>query len=117
EDLDRLMHVLSATARATAAARQDAFRCGAANAGRGQGADGAAADAVQERALDGPGADPGGAAVRGHTTHTGARDTVFVVEQNAARALALADRGYVLQSGRVVLSATPVPFKKVDRPL
>ncbi|HKF15863.1 MAG TPA: ABC transporter ATP-binding protein [Candidatus Dormibacteraeota bacterium] len=32
--------------------------------------------------------------------------TVFVVEQNAAMALAVADRGYVLQSGRVVLSGT-----------
>ncbi len=32
--------------------------------------------------------------------------TVFVVEQNATMALAIADRGYVLQSGRVVLSGT-----------
>ncbi|MDQ6710395.1 MAG: ABC transporter ATP-binding protein [Candidatus Dormibacteraeota bacterium] len=32
--------------------------------------------------------------------------TVFVVEQNANMALAIADRGYVLQSGRVVLADT-----------
>ncbi len=32
--------------------------------------------------------------------------TVFLVEQNARMALAIADRGYVLQSGRVVLSGT-----------
>jgi branched-chain amino acid transport system ATP-binding protein len=32
--------------------------------------------------------------------------TIFVVEQNAAMALAIADRGYVLQSGRVVLSGS-----------
>src|SRR5262249_25014424 len=32
--------------------------------------------------------------------------TVFVVEQNAAMALAVAGRGYVLQSGRGVLSGT-----------
>ena len=32
--------------------------------------------------------------------------TVFVVEQNATMALAIADRGYVLQSGRVVLEDT-----------
>ncbi|MDQ6883056.1 MAG: ABC transporter ATP-binding protein [Candidatus Dormibacteraeota bacterium] len=32
--------------------------------------------------------------------------TVFVVEQNASMALAIADRGYVLQSGRVVLADT-----------
>ncbi|MEX0863771.1 MAG: ABC transporter ATP-binding protein [Acidimicrobiia bacterium] len=32
--------------------------------------------------------------------------TVFVVEQNANMALSIADRGYVLQTGRVVLSDT-----------
>ena len=32
--------------------------------------------------------------------------TVFVVEQNAAMALAIANRGYVLQSGRVVLQGS-----------
>lgn len=32
--------------------------------------------------------------------------TVFVVEQNAAMALAIATRGYVLQSGKVVLADT-----------
>ncbi len=32
--------------------------------------------------------------------------TVFVVEQNANRALALADRGYVLENGRIVLADT-----------
>lgn len=32
--------------------------------------------------------------------------TIFVVEQNASMALAVANRGYVLQSGRVVLAGT-----------
>jgi branched-chain amino acid transport system ATP-binding protein len=32
--------------------------------------------------------------------------TVFLVEQNANQALKLADRGYVLENGRVVLSDT-----------
>jgi branched-chain amino acid transport system ATP-binding protein len=32
--------------------------------------------------------------------------TVFLVEQNASMALSLADRGYVLQTGQVVLSDT-----------
>jgi branched-chain amino acid transport system ATP-binding protein len=32
--------------------------------------------------------------------------TIFVVEQNAAMALSIADRGYVLQTGRIVLSGT-----------
>jgi branched-chain amino acid transport system ATP-binding protein len=32
--------------------------------------------------------------------------TIFVVEQNANMALSIADRGYVLQTGRVVLADT-----------
>jgi branched-chain amino acid transport system ATP-binding protein len=32
--------------------------------------------------------------------------TVFVVEQNANMALSIADRGYVLQTGRIVLNDT-----------
>ena len=32
--------------------------------------------------------------------------TIFVVEQNAAMALSIANRGYVLQTGEVVLSGT-----------
>jgi len=32
--------------------------------------------------------------------------TVFVVEQNATMALSIADRGYVLQTGSIVLSDT-----------
>lgn len=58
--------------------------------------------------------------VGGHLVQTGpaARDadvgkeinrqgtTIFVVEQNANMALSIADRGYVLQTGRVVLADT-----------
>lgn len=32
--------------------------------------------------------------------------TIFLVEQNAHRALQLADRGYVLENGRIVLADT-----------
>lgn len=32
--------------------------------------------------------------------------TIFLVEQNASQALALADRGYVLETGRVVIEGT-----------
>ncbi len=32
--------------------------------------------------------------------------TIFVVEQNASMALSIADRGYVIQTGEVVLSGT-----------
>ena len=33
--------------------------------------------------------------------------TIFLVEQNASKALGVADRGYVLQTGKIVLSDTP----------
>ncbi len=32
--------------------------------------------------------------------------TIFLVEQNASMALSLADRGYVLQTGKIVLTDT-----------
>jgi branched-chain amino acid transport system ATP-binding protein len=35
-----------------------------------------------------------------------ARTTIFLVDQNARAALAIADRGYVLETGRVVLAGT-----------
>ena len=35
-----------------------------------------------------------------------ARGTIFLVDQNARAALAIADRGYVLETGRVVLAGT-----------
>ena len=34
------------------------------------------------------------------------RTTVFLVEQNAHHALRLADRGYVMQTGRIILGGT-----------
>lgn len=39
--------------------------------------------------------------------------TILVVEQNAAQALALADRGYVLETGTIVLSG-PAPELRID---
>jgi branched-chain amino acid transport system ATP-binding protein len=41
--------------------------------------------------------------------------TVFVVEQNANMSLAIADRGYVLQSGRIVLSGTASDLANDER--
>jgi branched-chain amino acid transport system ATP-binding protein len=41
--------------------------------------------------------------------------TVLIVEQNAAQALALADRGYVLETGEVVLSGTGKELLADDR--
>ena len=35
-----------------------------------------------------------------------ARTTIFLVDQNARAALSVADRGYVLETGRVVLAGT-----------
>ncbi|HNM97768.1 MAG TPA: ABC transporter ATP-binding protein [Marmoricola sp.] len=41
--------------------------------------------------------------------------TVLIVEQNAAQALALADRGYVLETGEIVLSGTGQELLGDDR--
>jgi branched-chain amino acid transport system ATP-binding protein len=40
--------------------------------------------------------------------------TVFLVEQNANRALQIADRGYVLENGRLVLEDTGANLLKND---
>jgi branched-chain amino acid transport system ATP-binding protein len=41
--------------------------------------------------------------------------TVLLVEQNAAKALQLADRGYVLETGRIVLADTASVLLRDDR--
>ena len=41
--------------------------------------------------------------------------TMFIVEQNATMALSVADRGYVLQNGEIVLNDTALNLLKSDR--
>ena len=41
--------------------------------------------------------------------------TVFVVEQNAFKALAIADRGYVMETGRTVLTDTASALLEDER--
>jgi ABC-type multidrug transport system ATPase subunit len=42
--------------------------------------------------------------------------TIFMVEQNANMALAIADRAYVLQTGQIILSGPPRIARKRDDP-
>ena len=57
--------------------------------------------AAARRAVDGPRADPGRPdSRRGDGTAPGGI-TVLLVEQNASAALAIADRGYVIETGRI----------------
>ena len=44
-----------------------------------------------------------------------ARTTVLLVEQNARSALAIADRGYVIETGRVVLAGAADERKRDPR--
>ena len=44
-----------------------------------------------------------------------ARTTIFLVDQNARAALQVADRGYVLETGRIVLSGTGAALLANDR--
>ena len=56
------------------------------------------------RALDGPGAGAGGPDLRRYPRdQVQRRDTILLVEQNAYQALGVADRAYVLETGRIVL--------------
>ena len=52
----------------------------------------------------GPRPDPGRTHLRDRRGHPRAGTTILLVEQNASQALAIADRGYVLQTGRIVLA-------------
>ena len=47
--------------------------------------------------------------------HAGSGLTVVLVEQRVAEALHFADRGYVLEAGRVVLEGTHDELKRNDR--
>ena len=69
--------------------------------------DGAAEAAADGRAVDGPGAGVRRPGVRHHPHDQPAGYDDLVVEQNAAVALGIAHRGYVLQSGRIVRPTAP----------
>jgi branched-chain amino acid transport system ATP-binding protein len=41
--------------------------------------------------------------------------TILLVEQNARKALQIADRGYVIETGRIVLSAPAAELRENER--
>ena len=58
------------------------------------------------RAVDGPLAHPDRADLRDHREINAQGTTVLLVEQNALMALNVAHRGYVLQTGQIILADT-----------
>ena len=57
----------------------------------------------------------GGADIRHHPTScTPHGTTILLVEQNAQAALAVADRGYVLETGRIVTEGTGAALLESD---
>ena len=60
--------------------------------------------AAPRRAVAGPGADPRPADLQDIREINAQGTTILLVEQNALQALAIAHRGYVLQTGEVVLA-------------
>ena len=74
---------------------------------RGARADGEAAAAAARRALAGPRAGHRAGGVPHHRRNPSRGTTVLLVEQNARMALSVADCGYVLETGRIVLGGKP----------
>jgi branched-chain amino acid transport system ATP-binding protein len=95
-------------------ARRHAVGRRAADAGHRPRADEQAAPAAAGRAHAGPGAAGHRPDLRDHPTMRAGGVTVFLVEQNANKALQIADRGYVLENGRLVLEDTGANLLKND---
>lgn len=64
--------------------------------------------------VHGSGAAAGGADIRHHPSAPRRRHTILLVEQNAQAALAVADRGYVLETGRIVTEGTGAALLESD---
>ena len=115
-DMERVLDAVPAAAGAADPAGRHAVRRRAADAGDRPGADGAAAAAAAGRAVAGAGAAPGGRDLRDHRARSTAQGTtILLVEQNARTALQIANRGYVLETGRVVLSDTAANLATNER--
>ena len=77
-------------------------------------ADGAAQAVVHGRAVDGPLTGLCRAVFDIIQTINQQGTTIFMVEQNANMALSIADRAYVLQTGRVVLSGKAAELRETE---
>ena len=106
EDLERIYEMFPRVKERLEPEGRHALGRRAADGGDGPGAHGAAPGAADGRAVDGsrPGAGPD--ELRADPADPREGVAIFMVEQNANMALSIADRGWVLQTGRVVLDDT-----------
>jgi len=108
------VHALPPPARARDTEGRDAVRRRAADAGDRPRPDGAPDAAPARRAVHGPVADPRRHDFRIIQDINRQGTTILLVEQNARMALRVARRGYVIQTGRIVLQDAAAELLRSD---
>ena len=103
QDLERVFALFPRLAGAPDAAGRHPVGRRAADAGHRPGPHVPAPGAAARRAVDGPGTHAHRPDLQHHRARsTSQGTTILLVEQNASQALRLADRAYVLETGRIV---------------